>query len=138
MNRHPHELLGAYADGELDAAATARVAEHLTTCTECARELALIRSLGGAMRTMVNDTPSRGLWNAVHRRITRPLGWLLIIGGAAVWTALAVVEWYRSRELTWEWLAGSAFVIGFVLLAVGIAYDQYREWKETRYKDVSR
>jgi anti-sigma factor RsiW len=138
MNRHPHELLGAYADGELDAAQMARVAEHLTTCTECARELALIRSLGGAMRTMVNSTGSRGIWDRVHRRISRPIGWLLIVAGAAVWVGLAVVEWYRTRELTLEWLAGSAVVIGLVLLAVGVAYEQYREWKETRYKDVIR
>jgi hypothetical protein len=138
MNPHPHELLGAYADAELDAAQTARVAEHLTKCTECARELALIRSMGGAMRTMVNSTERRGVWDAVHRRLSRPIGWLLILAGLAVWTTLAVLEWYRSRELTWEWMAGSAVLIGVVLLAVGIGYEQYREWKETRYRDVMR
>jgi anti-sigma factor RsiW len=138
MNQHPHDLLGAYADGELDAARTAHVAGHLTKCTECARELALIRSMGGAMRTMVNSTESRGVWDAVHRRLSRPIGWLLILAGLAVWTTLAVLEWYRSRELTWEWMAASAVVIGVVLLAVGIGYEQYREWKETRYRDVMR
>jgi predicted anti-sigma-YlaC factor YlaD len=138
MNQHPHELLGAYADGELDAAQTAQVAQHLTKCTECARELALIRSMGGAMRTLVNSTESRGIWETVHRRLSRPIGWLLMLAGVAVWTTLAVVEWYRSRELTWEWMAGSAVVIGVVLLAVGIGYEQYREWKETRYRDVMR
>jgi anti-sigma factor RsiW len=138
MNQHPHELLGAYADGELDAAQTAQVAQHLTKCTECARELALIRSMGGAMRTLVNSTQSRGIWETVHRRLSRPIGWLLMLAGVAVWTTLAVVEWYRSRELTWEWMAGSAVVIGVVLLAVGIGYEQYREWKETRYRDVMR
>jgi anti-sigma factor RsiW len=138
MNRHPHDLLGSYADGELDAAETARVAEHLTLCTECARELALIRSLGGAMRSMVNSTPGRGSWDVVHRRISRPIGWLLIVAGTAVWAGLVAVDWYRSRELSWEWMAGSAIVIGFLLLAIGIGYEQYREWKETRYKDVTR
>jgi anti-sigma factor RsiW len=138
MNRHPHDLLGAYADGELDAAQTARVAEHLTKCTECMRELTLIRSMGGAMRTMVNSTGSRGVWDAVHRRISRPIGWVLILAGAAVWAVLLVLEWYRGRELTLEWVAASAFVSGIVLLAVGIGYEQYREWKETRYRDVIR
>jgi anti-sigma factor RsiW len=138
MNRHPHDLLGAYADGELDAAQTARVAEHLTKCTECMRELTLIRSMGGAMRTMVNSTGSRGVWDAVHRRISRPIGWVLILAGAAVWAVLLVLEWYRGRELTLEWVAASAFVSGIVLLAVGIGYEQYREWKESRYRDVIR
>jgi anti-sigma factor RsiW len=138
MKSHPHELLGGYADGELDAAATARVAGHLTTCTECAREVALIRSMGGAMRQLVNDVPPRGVWDRVHRRITRPLAWVLVVAGAAIWAAILVVEWYRSRELTWEWMAASAVAIGGVLLVIGIGYDQYREWKETRYRDVLR
>jgi predicted anti-sigma-YlaC factor YlaD len=138
MKHHPHELLGAYADGELDAAQTAQVAEHLTRCTECAREVALVRSLGGAMRQMVNDTPRRGLWDSVHRRITRPLGWTLILAGVAVWLGLVGVHWYRSRELSWEWLGGSAFWIGALLLVIGVAYEQYRDWKETRYRDVTR
>lgn len=138
MSRHPRDLLGAYADGELDPTETARVAEHLSACTECARELALIRSLGGAMRAMVGNTKPRGVWDAVHRRISRPIGWLLVVVGVALWAALAGMEWYHSRELTLEWLAGSAFGIGIGLVAIGVAYEQYREWKETRYKDVSR
>lgn len=138
MNHHPRNLLGAYADAELDAARTAQVAEHLTRCTECARELALIRSLGGAMRAMANDTKPRGIWDGVHRRISRPIGWLLVIVGAALWTGLAAMEWFRSRELSAEWLGMSALWIGIGLIAIGVAYEQYREWKETRYKDVQR
>jgi anti-sigma factor RsiW len=138
MNTHPHEMLGAYADGELNAAATAEVAGHLTKCTECAREVALIRSMGGAMRQLVNDAPPRGVWDGVHRRITRSLAWMLILAGAAIWAGLVVVHWYRSRELSWEWMALSAVFIGGVLLAISIGYEQYREWKETRYRDVTR
>ena len=138
MNGHPRDLLGAYADGELQPTETARVAGHLTTCTECARELALIRSMGGAMRAMAGSTRPRGVWATVHRRISRPIGWLLVIVGVAAWSALAALEWFRSRELTLEWLAGSAIGIGIGLVAIGVAYEQYREWKETRYKDIDR
>jgi hypothetical protein len=45
-------------------------------------------------------------------------------------------EWFRNREITWEWLGSSAVWIGLALIAVGVGYEQYREWKETRYKDV--
>lgn len=138
MNRHPHELLGAYADGELDASDTARVAQHLKGCTECARELALIRSMGGAMRTMVANTDARDVWGGVHRRLTRPAGWLLFVAGVAVWSAMAVLEWFRHRELTWEWLATTAVGVGIALLLVGVLHEQYREWKDTRYKDIMR
>jgi anti-sigma factor RsiW len=138
MNGHPHDLLGAYADGELDAAETARVAGHLQQCTECARELALIRSMGGAMRTMVGTTEARDVWGGVHRRLTRPAGWLLVTGGIAVWCVMMVLEWFRHGELTWQWLASTAVGIGVALLLVGVLHEQYREWKETRYKDIMR
>jgi anti-sigma factor RsiW len=138
MNRHPHDLLGVYADGELDAAATARVAEHLTTCTECARELALIRSLGGAMRGMLENTPERDVWSGVHRRLTRPVGWVLFTAGVAVWVAMAVVEWFRHGELSWQWLSATAVGIGIALLLVGVLHEQYRDWKNTRYRDIER
>lgn len=137
-NMHPVELLGAYADGELDAGRTATVAEHLTRCTECAREVALIRSMGGAMRQMVKATPRPGVWDTVHRRITRPVGWILILAGAAIWAGLLLVEWYRSRALSWEWIGATAFWVGAAMLIIGVAWEQYRDWKDTRYRDVTR
>jgi anti-sigma factor RsiW len=138
MNRHPHELLGAYADGELDAGQTALVAGHLQECTECARELALIRSMGGAMRGMITAAPERDVWSGVHRRLTRPIGWLLFVAGFAVWAAMAVVEWFRHGELSWEWLSLTAIGIGLALLFTGVLFEQYRDWKNTRYRDIER
>lgn len=138
MNRHPHELLSAYVDGELDPVATGRVAEHLSVCTECTRELMLIRTMGGAMRGMVENSAGQDVWDGVQRRLVRPVGWLLFVAGVAVWVTLMVVEWFRSRELTWEWMSLTAMGIGIALIAVGVLHEQYREWKETRYKDIDR
>jgi 4-hydroxybenzoate polyprenyltransferase len=77
----------------------------------------------------------RGVWNGVHRRITRPVGWLFILAGVAVWAWLAVSRW-SQQELTLEWAAGTAVVVGLVLLLLSLGYEQYRDWRETRYKDV--
>jgi hypothetical protein len=137
MNRHPREELHAYADGELPAQEARRVEAHLRGCTECARELALIQSMGEAMKSSYSRRPPAGIWDGVHRRITRPVGWLLILVGTMIWVGLALVSWLR-QELTLEWLAGSALVIGFVLLAVGIGYEQYREWKDSPYRNLRR
>lgn len=137
MSAHPEELLGAYADGELPPDEARRVEAHLQRCTECARELAQIRFLGGAMRSLQPRSTQRSVWEGVHRRITRPVGWILLLAGLVLWLGLALLAWLRE-ELTLEWLAITAMGVGLVLIAVGIGYEQYREWKESPYRDVER
>jgi len=138
MNDHSLERVGAYADGELLPDEESAFAEHLRTCTECRRELALIRKMGGAMRKMTEDPAPRSVWERVHLRIARPIGWILLLSGVAIWIALAVVEWYRARTLSAEYLATTAVTIGLVLLFVGVAYEQYQDWRRTPYRDIER
>jgi hypothetical protein len=137
MTDHPRAELSAYLDGELPPEEAAAVERHLERCTECSRELALMRDLGGAMRTMERQDWSQSVWEGVHRRLTQPIGWILIVAGMAIWAALVVVAWWQS-ELTWEWVAMTGVGIGLLLLLVAIGHEQYSEWKTTRYKDVQR
>jgi anti-sigma factor RsiW len=139
MSNHPLERIGAYADGEVAPAEAAAIEAHLGACTECTRELALIRAMGGIMRNAVRTgAPRRSVWDAVHRRISRPVGWVLLLAGITTWLALGLAQWYRERALTAEWLAVSAVGTGLALLLAGVAYEQYRDWKETRYKDIQQ
>ena len=139
MTNHPLAAISAYADGELSAEDAARVEAHLAECTECARELALIRSMGEAMtENMRNSKAPSDIWGQVHRRITQPLGWILLLAGVAVWVILAVIEWFTEGELTLRWLATTAVGIGIALIAVAIGYSQLREWRTSPYKDIER
>jgi anti-sigma factor RsiW len=137
MSRHLGPRLSAYMDGELAADEAAAIERHLLECTECSRELAIMNTLGGAMRTMTSRTSQRSVWDRVHRRLTQPAGWILLVAGAVIWAALALVAWARA-ELTIEWVAATGVATGLLLLLAGLGYEQYREWKETRYKDVQR
>lgn len=134
---HPTEALGAYADGELPPDEARRVEAHLEQCTECGRELALIRSLGGAMRSMPSERPPTSTWDRVHGRITRPVGWTLVVAGVLVWAGIVLVSWFREA-VTLEWLAATAVGVGVAVLAIGIAHEQYREWKSSPYRDIER
>ena len=136
MSAHPRERLMAYADGELDRHAASEIERHLDGCTECSRELSIVNSLKGAMKEMESNQ-SRDVWGAVHRRLTTPVGWLLILGGTLFWVVLAVVRWFQA-ELTVEWLASTAVVTGLIMLFVAVGSEQYRNWKIERYKDVER
>jgi anti-sigma factor RsiW len=136
MSRHPREELSAFMDGELAAEQAAALERHLRDCTECSRELAIMRTLGGAMRTITPRT-RRSVWNGVQRRIARPAAWLLIVAGVCVWGGLALVAWWRA-ELTLEWIAATGVAAGLAILLASLGWEQYVEWKETRYRDVER
>ena len=137
MREHPIEAIGAYADGELPPEEARAVAAHLETCSECARELALIRAMGEAMREVrVNE--KRSVWGAVQRRIARPAGWFLVVAGAVILAALGVVEWFRTGEVTLEWLAATGIGVGLALLVLSIGWEQYVEWKGSPYRDLER
>jgi anti-sigma factor RsiW len=139
MTQHPLTDISAYADGELAAQDMARIECHLAECTECARELALIKSMGAVMAQETRRRAGReSVWPGVHRRLTQPIGWILVVAGVAVWGALAVVEWFRAGALTPEWLATTAIGIGLALIVVAIGHQQYREWRESPYKDVDK
>ncbi|HSJ06090.1 MAG TPA: zf-HC2 domain-containing protein [Longimicrobiales bacterium] len=134
---HPRERLSAYLDGELPAGEATGIEEHLQDCTECSRELAILGRLRGAMRTMTGTAGRHTVWDDVHRRITRPAGWLFLMLGAGIWAVLALLAWWRA-ELTLEWVAGTGVAAGLILLLIGMGHEQYRDWKDTRYKDVER
>lgn len=136
-DRHPEERLSAYADGELPPEEAAAVEDHLEACTECRRELAVIRGMGEAM-SETGTTAGRSVWESVRRRIVALGGWLLVVAGLAVLAALAAVEWLRSGSLTPEWLATTAVAVGLGLVAVSIGWEQYREWKHSPYRDVEK
>jgi anti-sigma factor RsiW len=138
VSHHPLESISAYADGELSAEASRAVESHLAVCTECARELTLIRAMGGAMKASLDVPPAATSWHRVHRSITRPFGWLLLVAGGSVWAVLALVEWFRAGAPTAAWLASTAMGVGLALLAVGIGYEQYRAWKDEPYKHIER
>ena len=78
------------------------------------------------------------MWRTVERRITYPLGWILVVAGLSVWAVLALMEWFRGGSLSLAWLATTAVGIGFALLLTGVGIEQYREWRTSPYKDLQR
>src|SRR5438132_8163353 len=80
MNRrHVQHLLSAYIDGSLSAAVTRVVEAHLTSCSECARELAEWRAVlrlvsHHALMSCPIDCAERVLQTIATRRAARMIG----------------------------------------------------------------
>jgi len=85
------EELSAFIDNELDAAAQARVAEHVAGCHDCQARLDGLRQTAHAIRGLPMETPPRTFTiPAQHRQARRwaPVGW---IGSGAVALLLIVI-----------------------------------------------
>jgi anti-sigma factor RsiW len=98
LQRHcSEEVLSAYLDGDLEAEAAGRAAEHLAECEVCRRSLAQIRGIRDAAAGMEQLAPPERTWGAVQERIRasqakgRRLARLCWLGAPALAATLLVV-----------------------------------------------
>ena len=81
-----HESLMRYLAGEAAPEERARIDAAVAESTELQRDLVIYRTMKSDLQAMTfglaND---HSVWGAVHRRITRPLGWILLSVGFLTW-----------------------------------------------------
>lgn len=104
MARHETEALWAFASGELEAEAQARVQEHVASCEVCARRLTEVHQAQGLLSTAREEVPAVR-WTEVDERIQ-----------SAAAQQLARLE----RRPRWPWAlvatGALAAVLAFVVL----------------------
>ncbi len=134
-----HEDLMRYLDGEATPEERAQIDGAIANSTELQRELAIFRSMKGDLQAMTfglaND---HSVWGAVHRRITRPLGWLLVAGGFLTWALYGSYLYLASAIDVWEKLATSAIGVGILFLFGTVIYERRKEWITDPYRNVYR
>lgn len=135
-----HEDLMRYLDGELSPEQRERVERELAASTELQREVAIFRALKEDFRelTFQPASPHRSVWDRVNVRVTRPIGWVLALAGAAAWLLYGAWVFATSPYDPWEKLATAAVAIGILLLLASVIWERYREWQRDPYRDVHR
>ena len=129
-----------YLDGELAPDERQRVDAELATSTELQREVAIFRALKSDFQDLSFHPAARytSVWDQVNARVTRPIGWLLLVIGLAVWLSYGVYVFATSPSDPWEKLATGAIAIGILTLFASVIWERYREWLRDPYKDVHR
>ncbi len=129
-----------YLDGEAQPEEVALIDSQLQESTELQRELLLFRAIKTELQqlTFSPDAFGPSVWSRVHARLTRPLGWFLVLIGALVWIAYGTFIYARSSIATWEKFATGGIALGIVLLFATVLYERYRAWQVDPYKDVYR
>lgn len=134
------EELMLYLDDELAPSERARVEGALESSTELRRELAIFRAMQEDLRGLsFEPRPTDGsVWDRVNRRLTRPVGWLLLTVGLVAWGGVGVYVFWTGPTRPFEKLSVAAVVIGLLLLLISVGREQYRDWLDDPYRDVHR
>lgn len=129
-----------YLDGELSPAERSRVEERLSASTELRRQVILFRAMKGDLQELsfepLRSAPS--VWDRIQRRVTRPVGWLLLVTGSLAWVLYGAYVYVTSQVEPLEKIATAAVVVGILLLLAAVIRERYREWLEDPYRDVHR
>jgi len=134
-----NEELMRFLDGEMSPSETARMEEAVASSTELERELSIYRALQVEVRDLsFAIRPDRSVWDTIDRRLTRPIGWLLLTAGAVLWMAFGAWMFATSSVNIIEKLAVAALVIGFLILLTSTILERAREWRTDPYRDIQR
>ena len=134
-----HENLMRYLDGEAAPEERARIDAAVASSTELQRDLVLFRTMKHDLQAMsFGLAKDQSVWGAVHRRITRPLGWVLLTGGFLTWIVYGSYLFVVSAIDPWEKLATSAIGLGILFLFGTVIYERRKEWRTDPYRNVYR
>jgi hypothetical protein len=135
----PDDLM-RYLDGELTPEERTRVDGALAASTELQREVAIYRALKADFQELSFHPAVRytSVWDRVNARVTRPIGWLLVIAGTLAWMSYGVYVFATSPSDPWEKLATGAVAIGILILFASVIWERYQEWLRDPYRDVHR
>jgi hypothetical protein len=78
------------------------------------------------------------VWDQVNNHLTKPIGWILLVGGAVLWMTYGAYVFATSAVSPWEKMATGAIAIGILALLGSVIWDRLREWESDPYKDVQR
>ncbi|MDT8368924.1 MAG: hypothetical protein RQ745_06925 [Longimicrobiales bacterium] len=132
------EELMKFLDDELDAVERARIERRIAASTELQRDLARYRILKAEVKSLGSGVHSRGIWSSIRRRVTRPLGWIMLLAGSLLWTGWAGWVYFTSDEAVVAKLAAGAIVIGVTLLLATTIHERWIEWQTDPYRDLVR
>ncbi|MCH7891148.1 MAG: hypothetical protein IH921_06565 [Gemmatimonadetes bacterium] len=134
-----HETLMRYLDGEVAPEERTRIEAAVAASTELQRDVEIFGAMKEDLQAMTFAlSRDDSVWGVVHRRLTRPIGWLLVLAGFTLWTAYGSYLYLMSAIDPWEKLATSAIGVGILLLLVSVIYERHKEWLTDPYRDVYR
>ena len=143
QHEHYQILMMGFIDDELTETDQTKFRQHLDSCAECNRELVEYRHLADTANAVrlrePQDHELDRFWASLYNRMERSTGWVLVLLGVVLITAIIVVEIAKTDWLAWWLKVGvAAVVIGLALLFLNVLRERIRTLPFDRYRKVHR
>ena len=133
-----NEDLMRYLDDELSGEERLAVERAMRDSTELRRDLAIFRSMRLDLEDLAAPGRTDSVWGRVQRRLTQPVGWILLVSGFVLWAGYGAWVFATSPADPVEKLAIGALAVGFLILLASTILERLSEWKDDPYRDVER
>ena len=139
-NRITNDDLMRYLDGEMPPEERERTEAALKASTELQRDFALFQALKTDIQGLSFHpaTYTSSVWDQVNAHVNRPVGWVLLLSGVAIWMGYGTYLFATSSVSPWEKLGTGAIAIGILMLLASVIWERLREWETDPYRDVHR
>jgi anti-sigma factor RsiW len=140
-DQHVGERLSGYLDGELTQQERQRIDLHLESCEKCTKLLGELAELRTRMSSSAPGGPGEDRWRESMDddgvRLSRGIGWVLVIAAAIILGGVAVVHFIADPGVDggMKLLIGGLY-LGLAALFVSVLRQRLIESKTDKYKDV--
>ena len=141
IDEHVGELVSGYIDGELTQQQRQRVQVHCDSCADCRRELEELKRLrddvGKSRLSEYGEDKWRESMDDSTVKVSRGIGWLLLIGGALAIGGIVLHGFITdpTLELHMKVIIGAIYG-GLAILFISVLRQRLIERKTDKYKDV--
>jgi hypothetical protein len=147
MDKHLHEMLAGYVDGELPDEQKKAFEKELANNAELRAELEEFRRLE-KVTGMVKyaDLPLEvweNYWSSLYRKLERSLGWIFFSVGAIILLLFGLVVGLRNLYIApnvslWVKIGVTGVLAGLVILIVSFIRERLFAYRRERYREVIR
>lgn len=136
-------LLSGMLDGELTTDETIQVNDHLIRCASCRADYEELckteKRLAAISFVEITDEAATAFWKLPYSRALRNAAWLLILGGYGSLLLAGFIAYLADgTEGLFGKLAGSAIVIGFLVLIGMLLIERIQTYRVDPYKEIER
>jgi len=135
--------LSGYLDRELTQQQQQKISIHLEECPACRALLEELASLKTSTRNLHYQEPSDREWKTMEQnifeRISRSLGWLIVVVWTTVTAGYAAFQFATSPfETLFQKILVFGIFLGFALVFLSVLSERIRASRTDPYKGVRR